>query len=670
VLRIRLFKVLLPVLLIAVVALLIWAIRPQTQPQVPLGEDESTEARVLGGEMKEYTFGPSGELIESLSMTAESGEACGEQCYKACGVDRFKLAREGTEPLEISADCTTVTGPDGQRKMKFTGPVKITDRALGLVIDLPYLDVDELAGVGRSAGAVLIKGANHSTRAERLTYGLAGQATELYRLECTDDSGGLLLAERGFLHDGLNDIELVQGVRYRREDDTSFRAETSRLVRYEDGRLKHLTASGSVVAGFRNKEGLLEAAGDALEANWNDAGDATELIIDGRALLEQGPRLVSADRLEFHALDEPGSGWSIQAQGSVRLSGPVEDGTARLRAARVVAQLDADLNVIEAQAHGGVRFEGPKTQADAAEARLTRGDELLSGLRIELLSDGDQRARLAQANTRVSADRIEIDSGANSLFASGRVESTLLPQGDSGALQGLFSTGVAVHFISSELLGDQQGQKLTFRGGVRGWQGEKNLSAQEIVVNQEQRTLLARGRVTTRFPRKREGAAAGAEEFIQITAGELDYNESEYRGIYREDVRVVLAEGWIESDKLTVMQNRVASGFERLLAEGDVRLEFLGGPDDSGKPVARTTGHGDRLDYLPVEEVLWLYGDEQRAEIQRGGDQAGLSRGKVLTYRLDDGTLSVEGGSISTPAPTAPRTNGDTAKEKSQETPG
>ncbi len=669
-LRIRLFKVLLPVLLIAVVALLIWAIRPQTLPQVPLGENESTDPHVIGGEITEYSFGPGGELIQSLSMNAKSGEVCGEQCYKACGVDRFKLAREGMEPLEVSADCTTVTGPDGQRKMKFTGPVKITDRELGLVFDLPYLDVDEVEGVGRSTGAILIEGANHRTRAERLTYGLAGQATELYRLECEDDTGGLLLAERAFLHDGLNDIELVQGVRYRREDDTSFRAETSRLVRHEDGRLKHVTASGSVVAGFRNKAGYLEAAGDALEVDWNDAGDPIQLVIDGRALLEQGPRMVSADRLEMRASDEPGNGWFLDAQGSVRLSGPLEDGTARVRAAGLVARLDAELNVLEADAQGDVRFEAPNTQADAAAARLSRVDEFDTGLRVELLSDGDQRARLAQAHTRVSADRIEIDMGRNSLFASGRVESTLLPQPEKGALQGLFRTGTAIHFISSELIGDQQGQRLTFRGGVRGWQGENNLSAREIVVDQGQRTLLARDRVTTRFPRKREGAAAGAEEFVQITAGKLDYNENDYRGIYREDVRVVLAEGWIESDMLTVVQNRVANGFERLLAEGDVRLEFLGVPDDSGQPVQRTTGHGDRLDYLPAEQVLLLYGDEQRAEIQRGGDQAGLSRGKVLTYRLDDGTLSIEGGSINTPPRAAPRTNVATPTKGNQETPG
>ncbi len=662
-LRIRLFKVLLPLLLVAVVALLVWAIRPTTPPQVPLGPGEEIQPRVSGGEVAEFTLGEDGELRTSLRLVADFGEECGPECYEARGVRRFELHREGAEPLEVSAESTLVTGPNGQRKMKFTGPVRITDHDLGLVLDLPHLDVDEAAGIGHSTGALFIEGARHRTRAERLIYGLEGQATELFRLECEDERGGLLLAERGFLHDGLDDIELVQGVRFRREDDESFRAERARVVRHEDGSLDHVTASGNVVAGARTKTGFLEAAGDHLEADWDDAGAVRELIIDGRALIEQGPHLVSADRLEFRALEDPGGGWSVDARGAVRMAGPVEGGTARVRASRLSALLDADLDLVEAEAHDNVRFEAPDLQADAASARVTRREDDALELRVELRSEGDRRARLAQARWRVTADRIETDAKGDSLFASGRVESTLLPQPESGALDGLFTNDAAVHFISTDLRGDQAGQRLTFNGNVRGWQGEKNLSARRVVIDQQQRTLTARDRVTTRFPRRREGAAAGADEFAQVTAAGLDYDERDYRAIYREDVRVVLAEGWIESTSLTVVQNRVGSGFERLLAEGDVQLEFLGTPAENGEPAPRTTGHGDRLDYLPGEETLWLYGDEQRAEIQRGGDQAGISRGKVLTYRLDDGTLSIEGGSLINAPPTV-------AKEKGQETPG
>jgi lipopolysaccharide transport protein LptA len=665
VLRIRLFKVLLPLVFIAVLALLVWAIRPQPQPRRTLPPDTDVRREVQGGTFRQYTLGDDGTIRKSLELDADRTAECGDLCYEAFGVKRFELPREGQEPLEISAVSTQITGPDGQRKMQFVGPVKIVDHELGLILDLPHLDVDEVAGVARSTGALHIAGANHQTRAERLVYGLAGQATELFRLECQDDAGGLLLAERGFLHDGLDDIELVQGVRFRRGDAESLRAETSRVLRREDGRFRHLTAGGKVVAGFRVADGFVEAAGDTIDASWNDAGDVSELLIDGRAQIEQGERMISAGRLSFRAT--PGAGWLLDAENAVRLAIPTEEGLTRLRAERLNGTVDADLAVLAAEARGAVRFEAPQTQADGAAATLAPHREVDDEFQIELTSAAGQRARVAQSQSRVTADRISIDTSAGSLHATGRVESTLLPRPDSTALDGLFRTDKAVHFISAELAVDQQGQRLHFLGDVRGWQGEQNLSAQEVVLEQSDGSLEAQERVTTRFPRKRAGSAAGVDDFIQITSRELEYRESDYRAVYRGNVRVVVAEGWIESEVLTVLQDRGEGGFERLLAEKDVRIEFR---DEVAEATAsRTTGHADRLDYLPAEETLWLYGDEQRAEIQRGGDQAGTSRGKVLTYRLSDGTLTVEGGTISAPPPAAARTN-DTAEDGiEQETP-
>ena len=43
------------------------------------------------------------------------------------GVDRFVLERETQGPLEISADSTEVNGPNGERKMRFEGPVRVVD---------------------------------------------------------------------------------------------------------------------------------------------------------------------------------------------------------------------------------------------------------------------------------------------------------------------------------------------------------------------------------------------------------------------------------------------------------------------------------------------------------------------------------------------------------------
>jgi lipopolysaccharide export system protein LptA len=273
-------------------------------------------------------------------------------------------------------------------------------------------------------------------------------------------------------------------------------------------------------------------------------------------------------------------------------------------------------------------------------------------LAVELNSEQDRRARLAQGLTRVVADTIVTDSRGRSLTATGRVESTMLPEDNAASLQGMFRTDKTVHFISAELHGEDAGGELVFSGNVRGWQGEQNLSAQTVVLERTSGSLRAHGGVGTRFPRAREGAAAASADFVQVTAATLDYDREAYQAVYRGGVRVAVAEGWIECEVLTVTQGRNTGEFERLLAAGQVRIEFLGIDDGRGAPTQRTTGRSDRLVYVPAEKTLWMYGDEQRAVLQRGGEQAGTSEGRVLTYRLDDGTLSVvEGGSVKVPPP-------------------
>lgn len=671
-LRLRLFRVLLPVVLVGVVVLLIWAIRAPPDHEIDRNPGPELEREVTSAEIRVYGgLGPGEELRETLRFVAENVLECpdvSEDCLRAIGVREFKLGREGQEDLVISAATTEVVGAEGQRKMRFSGPVRIVDHELGLVLDLPHLDVDEFAGVARSHGAIHIQGAGHRTRAERLTYGLAGQATELYRLEMEDDEGGLLLAARAFLHDGVHDIELVQGVLFRRaEEDQRIRAERCRVLRDEEsGRTRSIVAQGNVVAGYLRDDGFLEAAGDRLEARWDEAGELDQLTLDGRALLEHGPQFVSADRLEFSALEDQ-RGWTVDAHGSVHLAGTIEQGNGRLRADQLSAVTDASHQLVSAEASGSVRFESPGTAADADTARVWRRDETPGELAVELLAGPDLRARLAQDRSRVTADRIFTDTRGETLTATGRVESTLLPQGKDGALEGLFRTDKAVHFISDELRGGQGGKELVFAGDVRGWQGDQNLSAQRVQLDSERGTLRATDRVSTRFPRSRSGEpAASTDDFVQVTAETLDYDRDSLRTVYRESVRIVVAEGWIESESLTVTQEAEDGEFERLLAEGDVRLEFRESEGGNGGPLPRTTGHADRLVYIPAQQTVWLYGDEQRAEIQRGGDRAGTSRGRVLTYRLDDGTLSVEGGTVTAPAPPATVQQREPDREKSK----
>ena len=224
------------------------------------------------------------------------------------------------------------------------------------------------------------------------------------------------------------------------------------------------------------------------------------------------------------------------------------------------------------------------------------------------------------------------------------VEATLMPgDGPGGApgMGGLFEGEQAIHFVSESLDGDHAGERLVFRGGVRGWQGERNLSADEIELVAEPRSLTAHGRVTTRVPRSEEQAPLSETDFVQVVADHLDYDEQKRTAVYRDHVRLTLLEGWLEAGTMELVLAE-AGGIEQVLASHDVRIEFSD-PDAEGVP-ALVSGTADRVSYVPAEQTVRLFGDEKPATVRRLGNEGGATSGRVLRYRLDTGTLEVESG--------------------------
>ena len=79
-----------------------------------------------------------------------------------------------------------------------------------------------------------------------------------------------------------------------------------------------------------------------------------------------------------------------------------------------------------------------------------------------------------------------------------------------------------------------------------------------------------------------------------------------------------------------------------MLASGKVRFEFR--HSAAGTMPQPATGEGDRVEYVPAENTIWLFGDESPATVRRTGPQGGTTTGRVLRYRLDLGTIEVESG--------------------------
>ncbi len=311
-----------------------------------------------------------------------------------------------------------------------------------------------------------------------------------------------------------------------------------------------------------------------------------------------------------------------------------------MSAERLEAQADPRFTLLAARAEGHVRFEADKTRAEADVGEFAPA---LDGGTIHLSALEPRKARLARDRTRVAADRIVTDARGSTLVADGRVEATLLPASDPAEpspIAGLFLADEAVHFVARSLRSEAAGARVFLRTAVRGWQGERNLSADEVDLDQTARLLTARGHVTTRIPRD---AASGVAEgdFVQVAAERLDYDEKQRVGVYVGRVRASVTEGWLEADRVEV-RVAPAGGIEQILAQSAVRLEFRS--VSSGGAEDLHVGTGDRLEYNPRERTVRLFGDDAPASVRRLGRPAATTTGRVLRYHLDLGTLEVEPG--------------------------
>ncbi len=206
----------------------------------------------------------------------------------------------------------------------------------------------------------------------------------------------------------------------------------------------------------------------------------------------------------------------------------------------------------------------------------------------------------------------------------------------------MFKTEQAIHFVASTLESEDAGDHLVFREHVRGWQGERNLSADEIELSRLDTALHARGNVNSRIPREAERAALAEADYVQISADRLDYNGQSRLAVYQGNVRVDLLEGWLESQRVEVRLGDEQGGIAEVLALEDVRIEFRE-PDAEGTPQL-VSGSADRLSYTPADKTVRLFGDDKPASVRRLGAQTASTSGRVLRYRLDLGTLEVESG--------------------------
>lgn len=638
-LRLRLLRILVPLLLVglAIVLYLTWVPRAPLQGEARRSADPE-EPRASDIWFVEYE-GDRRSVAGDVARLEERGDGG----LHLEGIRDLEIHRENGGPLIVNADRGDRTGEEGSRIWSFEERVVFYETERHLRLFLPVLEIDEARGEARSSGEIRLEGPGLNGRCEALVYGLRGQPGELTRPVLHDGQSGTMSARSATLWEATRDVELIGEVALARAGE---RLDAGRVRLWRGGgeRLERVQAAGGVWGSWPIETGApLHLRADALELEMDENGETRRIELHRDALLRRELRSIGAEELQMERQGAAGSGWRVRATAEVVAQTVFSGSPGLLRADELTATLDPTWAPLAAEAVGRVSFEGRDTRAEADRALYAAGP---NAGQIRLLAGDRAKARLSHERMRVAGGTIATDGEGRRLVAEDRVEASLLPAtaqatGERRGSLHFFAAGEAIHFVSDRLVTTEGGASLEFIGGVRGWQGERNLSAGRLVVDQRTNGLAAEGGVATRFPRVEQGAAVAESEFVLITADRLDYDDARRLAVYSGAVRVRLDEGWLESARVEV-ELAASREIDEVRAFETVRLEFQrSASGDLDDPI---TGEADRAVYRPGDATVLLLGDQAPASVERRGRGGGTTTGRMLAYRLDLGTLEVDSG--------------------------
>ena len=617
---------------LSVAALVVFVIRTgsdRTARKTTIPDDSS---RIEG-----FTFEDLVGSEKRLSVAAGVGTFDDSGNFTVEDVRRVEVYREGKPPLVARAQRGAGTGPQGQRVIRLEGGVEVFDQEAGVRALIPSLEIDQATGLARSLGEVVVEGGGLRGRADAVVYGLEDRPTEVFVLDMQGSDGSSLSAGHAVVASGERRLELTDSVRLS-EGGATLRSQRIVLYRNEQGRPERaeISLGLEVDATFPDRPALNGKA-EAGEVTWTSDGELDSVVLEGRASLVQAKTSLDAERIRATRI--PAGGWNLEAEGNVHSRGITRKGDAVLEAEAIVARTDRDGSLLQADANGAVAFRSEDAVAGAGRARFRPSDPEYP---VVLDSADGGRARVASGRTRVAALTIRTDAEGTRMWASGRVEASLLPEVSRESARralGPFRDDEAVHFVARDMETREGGTALSFRGEVRGWQGERHLSADVVELDDRNETLVAIGNVLSRFPdpaRPQENSS-----FLQISADRLDYSGKKGSAVYQGTVRVRQREGWLEAERLEIdIENGEGKEIKEIRAAGSVRFEYRPADLEADQTPAR--GTADRMRHDPVARVLRLIGDRIPAEVRRPGEKGGSTRGRVLRYELDSGSVEVE----------------------------
>ncbi|QQS46246.1 MAG: LPS export ABC transporter periplasmic protein LptC [Acidobacteriota bacterium] len=541
-------------------------------------------------------------------------------------------------------------------------PGVAADGGLPVEIRSQKADYAELDGVIRFSGKAIAVQGGKSARAEIITGIVDPRTKKIVRIELRGNAA-LKSDEQGRVSDlAARDID--------------FHFDPS----------QHLTlavARGGARTRSLEKDAPRELSADSIEAVYKPIGSETRLrsvVTQGRTILrieEDGDseriaeRVIEADALESTFRDDGKSLSRAEARGKAVMTitpKRITDSSDRkiLRAAAMTAEFAESGNRIRtftADQNAVAEFE-PQQAGSKRNRRTMSGQKMTARMSLETqevadliveggvkftdggrqataqraVYDGDSRIvtlrgkpQLWDDKARGSADEIDANLDTGESFLRGRVRTTYYSRESTGGAAPFEDRNAPVTIASERAVVKHREGAARFTGNVRAWQDNDFVRAENIELDNGEKTMSAWGNAQSAFYDFEREAPGGKKEVVPVfaSADRINYNGGSKTIHYEGTVRIKQGTDRIDAaqaDAVMDDQNRLVT----MSATGGVVMS---------QPMRR--GTGDKVVYTVATDTVELTGKQAMVEDL---ESRSVTKSAKLTLHFRDARIEANDG--------------------------
>jgi LPS export ABC transporter protein LptC/lipopolysaccharide transport protein LptA len=306
---------------------------------------------------------------------------------------------------------------------------------------------------------------------------------------------------------------------------------------------------------------------------------------------------------------------------------------ARVARARTLdAGLDPAAGTLkEATFTGAFHFtDGPLTAtSNLARYQIAAGTLELSG------KEGTAVPRIQDDSLIIDANAIDVTLNPRKMVATGKVSSTLKPPRQAtastpaGKRPGLLGDKEPVQIIAESLTYDEVQRRGEYKGQARLLQGQTQINADALTIDESKGDLSAIGKVITTLALIRKDATPGTPSPTTIgRGGSFTYTDQTRRAVYQTAATLDGESGNLRGEKIEIV-----------LAPEENSLARLDATDKVTAIVDKRTVTGARLQYVPADEKYVVTG----APVTMIDAECQEMSGKTLTFFKASDKVQVDG---------------------------